>query len=122
MSADVGDALLGFRLGSGLVAHIKELLSWSPHLGKVNRKDTVAHQGRTGAAGLLAASVARKPTQATTLSPSGGLTILSNEIGQPEDRPRERERIERGSEHGHAAHALPCLRRERQCRCRAVHI
>ena len=40
----------------------------------------------------------------------------------PEDCPRERERIERGSEHGHAAHALPCLRRERQCRCRAVHI
>ena len=40
-----------------------------------------------GAAGLLAANVARKPTQATTLSPSGGLTILSNEIGQPEDCP-----------------------------------
>src|SRR5262249_6395853 len=32
-------------------------------------------------------NVARKPSQATTLSPSGGLTILSNEIGQPEDCP-----------------------------------
>src|SRR6516164_9863775 len=55
-----------------VVAHIKELLSWSPPWCKVNRKDTAAHQGRTGVAGLLAANVARKPSQATTLSPSGG--------------------------------------------------
>jgi len=29
--------------------------------------------------------VARNPSQATTLSPSGGLTILSNEVGHPDD-------------------------------------
>ena len=28
----------------------------------------------------------------------------------------------RRHEHRHAAHALLCLRGERQCRCRAVHI
>jgi len=41
------------------------------------------------AAGLLTANRGANPTQATTLSPSGGLTILSNEIGQPEDCPSQ---------------------------------